>query len=215
MWKKRCAVALIFFVTLLCAIVVSREPATADDGAQMMVKKLTGRMVGFELSVLSSDYTFSSEQTIALNRDNKARAAALTLRVKDENGVTRGVFGNYETFRIPDRGVKKASKNLFGCAASKNNLTKGRSSSILDAYKLKDGTPVVYYMDGGSEADYTVRKVQVKKQGEHYVVTKDVFYGYWRNNNGSTNYRISYLVKPDSDSKYGYTITSMKVREKR
>lgn len=175
------------------------------------IKKLVNQMNNYESAILGAG-NIKSQKTIKLSKANMAKATALSIKVKEENGIEKGEFGDYTTYKITNSQLKKASVNLFGVTLTQKQLSKKRTEgwTLMDAYLLSNGTPVVYYTDAETEIDYIKSGMKIKKiDNKNYNVVQTVYYGYWRYNDGTPNYTISYQVKKNKNSAYGYVITKM------
>lgn len=203
------------FARIICCLIIwllcGRTQDIYATSKITPIKKMVREMEMFERATLSND----ERGTIKLNKNNKAKAAALSIDVDLEDGVAVGEFGGYTTFKITNKQIQKASQNLFGTVINKRNLlTQSSSNGTYDAYRQKDGTPVVYRTDAETEIDYQTIKTAInKKQKGKYQVVKKVYYGYWGWNKGQANYKIIYEVKKNKNSSFGYVIKKMKIKE--
>jgi cell division protein FtsB len=184
--------------------------------ATSQIKKLTNQMDNYEYYILFKNPNLKTK-SVKLTKAQKAIAAALTIKVSDQNAVGTGEFGLNAYFKITNSKLKSKSKNLFGTSIGVSSLRKNPSEnaicSALDAYRMADGTPIVYYTDGETETSYSVRKTTVKKKSAgSYTVTKMVYFGYWGNDQGQSNYKVTYHVTKNSKSTYGYVIQSMSIK---
>ena len=146
---KKLVVAAIICI-LVMVNVVSVQAATSIS----RIKKLVNQMYYYEYSILP----IQKKTNVKLSQQEKAKAAALSLGIKESNGIEKGEFGGYELFKVDTASFKKASLNMFGKKLSISSLPKQTEpGGLMDAYRLKkDGTPVVYFMDGETECDFTM-----------------------------------------------------------
>lgn len=202
--RKRVVAALICI--LLMVNVISVQAATSISG----IKKLVNQMYYYEYSILP----VQKKTNMKLSRQEKAKAVALSLSIKESNGIEKGEFGGYELFKVDTASFKKASLNMFGKKLSISSLPKQtEAGGLMGAYRLKkDGTPVVYCMDGETECDFVVHSTKItEKSSKTFSVVRNIYFGYWGNNDGHSNYKITYTVQKNSKSDYGFVITRMVV----
>lgn len=94
----------------------------------------------------------------------------------------------------------------------KSDISSNRESYTIDAFVL-NGEPILYKSEMEGEQSFSVRKVSVKKADNNYIVKKKIYYGYWGRDDGKTsNYQITYKVRKNKKSRYGYVITAMNVK---
>lgn len=128
-------------------------------------KKIVEQMENYESYILSKYNGISAKKTIKMTNNQKAVASALCIKVTNTDGLKKSEFGNYEVFKISNNKLKKKTKILFGKSIDKKALKiQADGKYIYDAYRLKDGTPVVFYMDGETETDYVKHTLKVKKK---------------------------------------------------
>lgn len=202
--RKQVVAAFIFI--LLMVNVISVQAATSISG----IKKLVNQMYYYEYSVLP----IQKKTNMKLSQQEKAKAVALSLSIKESNGIEKGEFGGYELFKVDTASFKKASLDMFGKKLSISSLPKQtEAGGLMDAYRLKkDGTPVVYCMNGETECDFVVHSTKITKKSSKTVsVVRNIYFGYWGNNDGHSNYKITYTVQKNSKSDYGFVITKMVV----
>lgn len=206
--KRRTALSWILACVIVVAGLVAYPQNAFAKSNDTQIKNLVKTMDTYECRVLGEE-----KKIVKLTKAEMAKAAALTLKVSDKDGVDVSEFGGYVTYKITNKSLKKASQNLFGIALSTKNLEKkAESDGIFDAYRKTDGTPVVYIFDGETECDYVVHDIKIQKESSsRYQVEKSVYYGYWGSNNGQPNYKIVYQVSKSAKSKYGFKIKTMKV----
>ncbi|MBP5160187.1 MAG: hypothetical protein ILP10_07815, partial [Lachnospiraceae bacterium] len=112
---------------------------------------------------------------------------------------------------------KKMSKKLFGKAVSDKKLPvkdSGKVGEFLTAFRTYKGRAVVYVWQYETETDHAEISFKLKKNGTGYVVTKDVYYGYWGMNDGKTaNYRVTYNVEKNEKSSYGFAVTGITIEK--
>lgn len=172
------------------------------------IKKLVGKMESYEYKLLSD-----GKKKVKLTKTEMAKAAALSIDRNEKNQIKVAEFGGDDIYKISNKKLKAAGKNLFGTTISNKNLpTTFQKDSLCDAYRKKNGTAVVSIANIETETDYVVHSIKItKKSGNTYQVKKNLYYGYWGSNNGQSNYQIVYQVNPSSKSVYGYKITAMKI----
>lgn len=192
----------------------------AADVKKENIETLVKQMNTFEqhyilVSGLNTLETRNINKKVVLTKERMAIAAAFTIKISEKNAVEKGEFGQDVTFCISKKKLKKASGDLFGKSISDGALPKedARRTNVADAYLWKNKTPVVYYTDGETELDYAVRNISIKQNKTKILAVKDIYLGYWGNNNGQSNYRITYQVQKNKKSKYGYVIKTMKIKK--
>ena len=57
-----------------------------------------------------------------ITRKIMAKAAALSINVSEKDGISKSELGYYDTFKITNKKLQKASQNLFGIKLSGKNL---------------------------------------------------------------------------------------------
>lgn len=203
---KKISTLIILSLILTCFMELPQKTFAATTDSQ--IKKLVGKMDTYETTVVRG-----KTKTIKLTRKIMAKAAALSINVSEKDGISKSELGYYDTFKITNKKLQKASQNLFGIKLSGKNLPiKTKPEGIEDAYKKPDGSLVVFSYDGETDADYVVHDIDIKKTSKNtYQVKKNIYYGYWGMNNGQSNYTIEYQVKNSAKSEYGCKITKMKV----
>ncbi len=212
--KTKRMLGVVLALVLVCA---GFSPAKQVEAASYKtnIKKLVKQMRVAECSVLTyEDAPYADTVKVDLTTDRMARFAAVSLPFKESDGLTKGEFGGFVTYKFSDAKLKKASKNIFGKELSKKDVTTTENESwVCDAYKTKENGVVIYETDGETESSYSLIKISIKKSGSGYKVTKSIYWGYWGGDDGSRiNYKIIYTVKKCSASAYGYKITGMTVK---
>ena len=145
------------------------------------------------------------KKKVKLTKTEMAKAAALSIELNEKNHIKVAEFGEDDIYKISNKKLKAAGKNLFGTTISNKNLPTTFKDSLFDAYRKKNGTAVVSIANTEIEMDYVVHSIKItKKSGNTYQVKKNAYYGYWGSNNGQSNYRIIYQVKPSSKSVLPY-----------
>lgn len=203
---KKISTLIILSLILTCFMELPQKTFAATMDSQ--IKKLVGKMNVYESTVVTG-----KTKTIKLTKKKMAKAAALSIKVSEKDGISKSQFGSYDTYKITNKKLQKASQNLFGIKLSGENLpSKTQTENTYDAYKKPDGSLVVFLFDGETENDYVVHDIDIKKTSKNtYQVKKNIYYGYWGMNNGQSNYTIEYQVKNSAKSEYGCKITKMKV----
>lgn len=198
-------VAMVYVCVLVMVNMIPIQAATSNT----RIKKLADEMYNYEYSV----FPVTKKTVIKLSQKEKAKAVALSLGFSEGEGVERDEFGDYVLFKLNTDSFTKTSLNLFGKKMSIDSLpTQSAENGILDAYRLKDGTPVVYRMSGETDCDFVVKNTKIKKKSaKTYSVTRNIYFGYWGNNDGRSNFKITYTVQKNSKSDYGFVITKMVV----
>ena len=206
MKKRKITGALLTVAILIVCCVVTPQNVQAKTN-ESQIKKLVNQMETYEYEVLSEGKT-----KVKLTKTEMAKAAALSIELNEKNHIKVAEFGEDDIYKISNKKLKAAGKNLFGTTISNKNLPTTFKDSLFDAYRKKNGTAVVSIANTEIEMDYVVHSIKItKKSGNTYQVKKNAYYGYWGSNNGQSNYRIIYQVKPSSKSVYGYKITKMKI----
>ena len=205
--KKQISILIIMSLFFTCFMAVPQKTFAATTDSQ--IKKLVKKMNVYECTVVTG-----KNKTIKLTKQKMAKAAALSIKVSGKDGISKSQFGSYDTYKITNKKLQKASQNLFGIKLSGKNLpSKTQTEETYDAYKKPDGSLVVFLFDGETENDYVIHDIHIKKTSKNmYQVKKNIYYGYWGMNNGQSNYTIEYQVKKSVKSEYGFKITKMKVR---
>lgn len=204
--KKQISALIIISLIFSCFMALPQKTFAATTNSQ--IKKLVKKMNVYECTVVTG-----KTKTIKLTKKEMAKAAALSIKVSEKDGISKSQFGSYDTYKITNKKLQKASQNLFGIKLlGKNLLSKTKTENTYDAYKKLDGSLVVFLLDGETENDYVVHDIDIKKTSKNtYQVKKNIYYGYWGMNNGQSNYTIEYQVKKSEISQYGFKITKMKV----
>ena len=211
MKKRKITGALLTVAILIVYCVVTPQNVQAKTN-ESQIKKLVNQMETYEYEVLSEGKT-----KVKLTKTEMAKAAAFSIKLTEKDHIKVAESGEDDIYKITNKKLKKAGKNLFGITLSGKNLPqKHKSGCISDAYRKADGTSVVSFANIETELDYVVHSTKVtKKSANKYQVKKKVFMGYWGNNNGQSNYTIVYEVKKCPKSTYGFKITNMRVVEQK
>jgi competence protein ComGC len=207
MRRRRTHICEIMVIMLVIISLFTYPQSIQAKSNNAQIKKLVGKMESYEYKL--SD----GKNKVKLTKTEMAKAAALSIDRNEKNQIKVAEFGEDNIYKISNKKLKAAGKNLFGITISSKNLpTTFQKDSLSDAYRKKNGTAVVSIANIETETDYVVHSIKItKKSGNTYRVKKNLYYGYWGSNNGQSNYQIVYQVKPSSKSVYGYKITMMKI----
>ncbi|MCR5728644.1 MAG: hypothetical protein K6G24_14420 [Lachnospiraceae bacterium] len=185
--------------------------------AEKAITELISDVEIFELSLL----TYSGDEKITgkvkLTKNIMARAAAMTVSEVEEiytdywdDSQDEDYADHYYSFNETE--LTKSAKNIFGKKVKKKNLTSDKFSYLIDAYKDKKlGYVIMVSMD--TEDVFDVYDFNIKKNGNKYTATKDLYWGYWGAADNGANYRFTYTVKKSKNSSYGYVITGLKIKK--
>ena len=207
MRKRRTRICGITLIMLIIISFFTYPQSIQAKSHNAQIKKLVGKMEDYEYKLL-----LDGKKKVKLTKTEMAKAAALSIELNEKNHIKVAEFGEDDIYKISNKKLKAAGKNLFGTTISNKNLPTTFKDSLFDAYRKKNGTAVVSIANTEIEMDYVVHSIKItKKSGNTYQVKKNAYYGYWGSNNGQSNYRIIYQVKPSSKSVYGYKITKMKI----
>lgn len=208
MRRRRTHICGIMVIMLVMISLFTYPQSIQAKSNNAQIKKLVGKMESYEYKLLSD-----GKNKVKLTKTEMAKAAALSLNRNEKNQIKVAEFGGDDIYKISNKKLKVAGKNLFGTTISSKNLpTTCQKDSLCDVYRKKDGTVVVSVANIETETDYVVHSIKItKKSGNTYQVKKNLYYGYWGSNNGQSNYQIVYQVKPSSKSVYGYKIAGMKI----
>ena len=207
MRKRRTRICGIMLIMLIIISFFTYPQSIQAKSHNAQIKKLVGKMEDYEYKLL-----LDGKKKVKLTKTEMAKAAALSIDRNEKNQIKVAEFGGDDIYKISNKKLKVAGKNLFGTTISNKNLPTTFKDSLFDAYRKKNGTAVVSIANTEIEMDYVVHSIKItKKSGNTYQVKKNAYYGYWGSNNGQSNYRIIYQVKPSSKSVYGYKITKMKI----
>ena len=207
MRKRRTRICGIMLIMLIIISFFTYPQSIQAKSHNAQIKKLVGKMEDYEYKLL-----LDGKKKVKLTKTEMAKAAALSIELNEKNHIKVAEFGEDDIYKISNKKLKAAGKNLFGTTISNKNLPTTFKDSLFDAYRKKNGTAVVSIANTEIEMDYVVHSIKItKKSGNTYRVKKNLYYGYWGSNNGQSNYRIIYQVKPSSKSVYGYKITMMKI----
>ena len=208
MRKRRTRICGIMLIMLIIISFFTYPQSIQAKSHNAQIKKLVGKMEDYEYKLL-----LDGKKKVKLTKTEMAKAAALSIERNEKNQIKVAEFEEDDIYKISNKKLKAAGKNLFGIAISNKNLpTTFQKDSLIDVYRKKDGTAVVNVTNIEIEMDYVVHSIKItKKSGNTYQVKKNAYYGYWGSNNGQSNYQIVYQVKPSSKSVYGYKITAMKI----
>ena len=209
--KKKELSKVFIMICLMMVFTVGVHPINANAAsATTKIKKLVKQMQTYECSVL---YNSTKSRTIKLTNKEMAKAAALSINIKQSNRIN--MSEEYAVYKVSKSKVKKKSKNLFGKQVSTSSLPKKKMSQydIIGAIRTQNGTPAVYFYQNETETDYVVISTSVRKKSSSYQVVKKVYFGYWGANRGKANYKIVYTVKKSKKSSYGYVIKKMKIKK--
>lgn len=212
----------VVMILVVCVVMAAAfAPANANAATKRVknIKKLVSQMDGFEYKVLSDiqfDIKTGDVRKIKLNAANKVFAASMALDTKILKTTTvendEEYWESYEEDVISTKSMKQSQLDMFGNKYGVKYLQDMPSENIIsgNVYK-RDGRPVIryaIYID--FEYSLAVRNTTV----DGNKVYKDIYYGYWGcDDDKSSNFRITYTVKKNSVSKYGYVITGMKVEK--
>ena len=168
------------------------------------------------------------QMTIDLNSREQTRVAGLasSVTVTEEYEMDRSDNGKYEIipYRYDDFGYigEKISKeslnescmNLFGKQADISSLTE-TGNSVLDVIRLNhegEQTAVRVSGDYETELDFVVRDSLVTKGKKNYKLEQKLYCGYWGLESlGKSNFMFTCVIDRNKDSKYGFTISAMKM----
>lgn len=208
MQRRRTRICGIMVIMLVMISLFIYPQSIQEKSNHAQIKKIVGKMEDYEYKILSD-----GKKKVKLTKTEMAKAAALSIDRNEKNQIKVAEFGEDNIYKISNKKLKAAGKNLFGITISSKNLpTTFQKDSLSDAYRKKNGTAVVSIANIETETDYVVHSIKItKKSGNTYRVKKNLYYGYWGSNNGQSNYQIVYQVKPSSKSVYGYKITMMKI----
>ena len=207
MRKRRTRICGIMLIMLIIISFFTYPQSIQAKSHNAQIKKLVGKMEDYEYKLL-----LDGKKKVKLTKTEMAKAAALSIELNEKNHIKVAEFGEDDIYKISNKKLKAAGKNLVGPTISNKNLPTTFKDSLFDAYRKKNGTAVVSIANTEIEMDYVVHSIKItKKSGNTYQVKKNAYYGYWGSNNGQSNYRIIYQVKPSSKSVYGYKITKMKI----
>lgn len=207
MRKRRTRICGIMLIMLIIISFFTYPQSIQAKSHNAQIKKLVGKMEDYEYKLL-----LDGKKKVKLTKTEMAKAAALSIELNEKNHIKVAEFSEDDIYKISNKKLKAAGKNLFGTTISNKNLPTTFKDSLFDAYRKKNGTAVVSIANTEIEMDYVVHSIKItKKSGNTYQVKKNAYYGYWGSNNGQSNYRIIYQVKPSSKSVYGYKITKMKI----
>ena len=207
MRKRRTRICGIMLIMLIIISFFTYPQSIQAKSHNAQIKKLVGKMEDYEYKLL-----LDGKKKVKLTKTEMAKAAALSIERNEKNQIKVAEFEEDDIYKISNKKLKAAGKNLFGTTISNKNLPTTFKDSLFDAYRKKNGTAVVSIANTEIEMDYVVHSIKItKKSGNTYQVKKNASYGYWGSNNGQSNYRIIYQVKPSSKSVYGYKITKMKI----
>ena len=132
--KRRTALSWILACVIVVAGLVAYPQNAFAKSNDTQIKNLVKTMDTYECRVLGEE-----KKIVKLTKAEMAKAAALTLKVSDKDGVDVSEFGGYVTYKITNKNLKKASQNLFGSALSTKDLEKkAESDGIFDAYRKTD-----------------------------------------------------------------------------
>lgn len=209
-----------FVLGLLIMGAVAPGSANAASQKTKNIKKLVSQMNAYEANVLfDSGMDVGDSSEVKLNSRAKMIAAAFSPSVKVLDTIQYGDeettpwFDIYYESILSEKNIKTAAKNMFGKSYDKSVYPKytGNEMSWVGMIFNHDGKIVTLWSDIEDENLFEVRKVSVKGN----TVVKDVYSGYWGcgMDGVSSNYRITYTVKKNSKSKYGYVISSMKIEK--
>ena len=222
------------FLGLLLAVIVivaSLVPTDVQAASyKTKIKKLVANMESYEWMILTSfrdEYDLVDGKLVINFSDTEIAQAAAAAGFKyDEDKIlrTEEEMGMWSEIEIPTSVIKSYSKKLFGKKVSYKKLPKQTAEDVkgfLEAYRNENGKAAMYCWEYETETDFVVQKVSVKKNGDTYTCTKDIFCGYWgfymtynendhaeRDENAVTH-RITYTIEKKKGSAYGYVITEM------
>ena len=192
---------------LLCVFIAVPAGAKAETKRVKNIKALVANMEGYERELLIGiDLEIGENRKLSLKATTKAKAAVLAPANKI-NKVT-AIDDFYERWTMDLKTARKVSTNLFGKAYTVKYLPKEPLANDITQVYTKNNKiyKKVFLME--TDTDFEVRSVKVSKN----TVTRDIFCGYWGCNDGtSANFRITYTVKKNAASDYGYVISAMKV----
>ena len=207
MRKRRTRICGIMLIMLIIISFFTYPQSIQAKSHNAQIKKLVGKMEDYEYKLL-----LDGKKKVKLTKTEMAKAAALSIELNEKNHIKVAEFGEDDIYKISNKKLKAAGKNLFGTTISNKNLPTTFKDSLFDAYRKKNGTAVVSIANTEIEMDYVVHSIKItKKSGNTYQVKKNAYYGYWGSNNGQSNYQIVYQVQPSSKSVYGYKSTKMKM----
>lgn len=216
---KRLSV-LLLAICMICALAAPLNvQAAVSKTTKNKLKELVECMGTFEWYILSGNNIEVGEvREVPMEKTVMAKAAAFNCEFKYVS-----VYGDFEMeslYTVSAKNIKSMAKKMFGKKVTYKDLPQMTAEdvrSFIDAYRNAKGKVEIYQWEGETETDLENIKVTYKKSGKGYIITEDVYYGYWGINSyyehKKSNYRITYTVKKKKGSTYGYVITGMTIEQ--
>ena len=180
------------------------ETFSDEQSANAAAKELVAAVSAYEWRLLDR---FVAEEYVFDDRE-KATVAAFSV---SEQGFQSYNRSNYEeTYAISMDKYTSAAQALYGAEAVPE-MTEEREekTSSMQAY-AKDGKVLIIYYLGEVVNDHALNQEYGEMLSDsEYVYHREVFWDYWANNHGASNYRVSYTVKACAESKYGCILTNI------
>ena len=174
MRKRRTRICGIMLIMLIIISFFTYPQSIQAKSHNAQIKKLVGKMEDYEYKLL-----LDGKKKVKLTKTEMAKAAALSIELNEKNHIKVAEFGEDDIYKISNKKLKAAGKNLFGTTISNKNLPTTFKDSLFDAYRKKNGTAVVSIANIETETDYVVHSIKItKKSGNTYQVKKNAYYGY-------------------------------------
>lgn len=125
----------------------------------------------------------------------------------------------YHGVSVSKQIVKNNGRNLFGTEEKWDEMRTKEKGHIYDVVKYTDASgvyPLLLDKEIEVEIDMESHKYRIREIGDGYISGEVFCWGYWGKllkNPGFSNYVVTYEMKPNDKSVYGFVISSMRIEE--
>lgn len=172
---------------------------------------------------------------ISLSDSEKIRAAVLAC---EKDGKISNTFANkdgkvvidktagtgpdgrgYQGDSVDPKQVNENCIDLFGTEANLDKLQTSEQNGFYDAVKYVDDTEtyaIILDAEVDTEHDQESHEYRITEDGDGFIGEVDMFFGYWgelQQDPGYSNYTVTYKLEPNSRSKYGVSVSSIRIKK--
>ena len=117
MRRRRTHICEIMVIMLVIISLFTYPQSIQAKSNNAQIKKLVGKMESYEYKLLSD-----GKNKVKLTKTEMAKAAALSIDRNEKNQIKVAEFGEDNIYKISNKKLKAAGKNLFGITISSKNL---------------------------------------------------------------------------------------------
>lgn len=215
----------IYRILLAVLIITLLAPTSTQASVKSDIKPLLNGMHRFVyysmFNTIGTTSKLGKNYTIKLDNQNMLMASVLSTKFYNSKVISEKDYGDEldVIYKLSSSKLKKRCKDLFGKTASVSALQKNKEP--YDPWKLyflfqQSGHPYLYASYWETETDLIRTSLSIKKTGNAtYTVKEGVYFGYWgfiQDKTAKTNYIVTYKIKKNSASSFGYVIKDMKIK---